>query len=184
MGKARTGSPEKTRLRRRAEEKIKHLASFPELNPNPIIETDLKGQVLFYNAVTMSILKKLGAQEDVRLFLPHDLNEVIKKLIKGNGEQYLSSEVEIGGRVFNEDITYNASMKVVHIYAQDITERKKLDDAQNFLLHSGYPGPGEGFFESLAKYLAQSLGMDYVCIDRLEGDGQSWRTCSCQRRGG
>ena len=53
---------------KKAEEKIEHLASFPELNPNPVIETDLKGQVIFYNSATISILKNLNAPEDVRLF--------------------------------------------------------------------------------------------------------------------
>jgi PAS domain S-box-containing protein len=169
--------------RKKAEEKIGHLASFPQLNPNPVIETDLKGEVIFYNAATMSILKKLNAQEDVRLFLPRDLNEVIKRLKQENEEQYFSSEVEINGRVFTESITYYAYLKVVHIYARDITQRRKAEDTQTFLLQCGYPGSGEDFFESLAKYLAQSLGMDYVCIDRLEGEGLTARTVAIYNDG-
>ncbi|MBI5591165.1 MAG: PAS domain S-box protein [Deltaproteobacteria bacterium] len=58
----------------------------------------------------------------------------------------------------------------------DITERKQLKDAQLFLLKCGSTGSGDDFFKSLARYLAQSLGMDYVCIDRLEGEGLSART--------
>ncbi len=50
----------------------------------------------------------------------------------------------------------------------DITERKKLEDARMFLVECGMKG--DDFFESLAHYLAGSLGMDYICIDRLEGD--------------
>jgi transcriptional regulator with GAF, ATPase, and Fis domain len=176
-------SPRKPNLRQRAEEKIKHLASFPELNPNPIIETDLKGQVVFYNAATMNILKELDAPDDARLFLPPDLNELIHKLKQGKEVQYFSSEVEINDRVFTESITYYANMDVVRIYAQDVTERKKLNDAQTFLLHCGYPASGENFFESLAKYLAQSLGMDYVCIDRLEGDGLTAQTVAIYNDG-
>ena len=49
-----------------------------------------------------------------------------------------------------------------------ITERKLLEETQSFLLQRGYPD--EDFFASLARYLAQSLAMDYVCIDRLLGD--------------
>jgi hypothetical protein len=33
-----------------------------------------------------------------------------------------------------------------------------------------------GFFQALARYLAQSLGMDYVCIDRLDGNLQTAQT--------
>ena len=118
---------------KKAEEKIEHLASFPELNPNPVIETDLKGQVIFYNAATMSILKKLNAPEDVRLFLPHDLTEIIKKLEQGNEGQYVSREVEINGRVFTESIIYYAYLKVVRLYAQDITERKRAEEEKRRL---------------------------------------------------
>jgi PAS domain S-box-containing protein len=115
--------------RKKAEEKIEHLASFLHLNPNPVIETDLKGKIIFYNAATMSILKKLNAPEDVRLFLPHDLTEIVKKMLdQGNEGQYFSREVEINGRVFNEDTIYYAYLKVVRIYAQDITERKRAEE--------------------------------------------------------
>ncbi len=49
---------------------------------------------------------------------------------------------------------------------QDITERRRIEDTQLFLLQCGYSG--EGFFESLARYLGEQLSMDFVCIDRLD----------------
>jgi PAS domain S-box-containing protein len=59
---------------------------------------------------------------------------------------------------------------------EDITESKKTEEVQLFLAKTS-SGPSEGpFFEALARYLSQSLGMFYVCIDRLEGDGLSART--------
>jgi PAS domain S-box-containing protein len=58
----------------------------------------------------------------------------------------------------------------------DITERKQIESAQLFLLQCGWSASGEDFFESLARYLAETLAMDYVCIDRLEGDGLSAKT--------
>jgi len=62
------------------------------------------------------------------------------------------------------------------VYFRDITEHKLIEDTQVFLAQSGRIASGEDFFQSLARYLGQSLGMDYVCIDRLEGDGLSART--------
>jgi formate hydrogenlyase transcriptional activator len=114
---------------KKAEEKIEHLASFPELNPHPVIETDLKGQVLYYNAVTMKILKELKAPEDVRLFLPRDLTEIIRTLEQENDGQYISREVEISGSSFTESIIHYAYLKVVRIYAQETTERKRAEQA-------------------------------------------------------
>lgn len=54
----------------------------------------------------------------------------------------------------------------------DITEKKLFEDTMRFLAEStsGLHKQDE-FFRSLASYLARTLDMDYVCIDRL-GEGQ------------
>jgi len=48
----------------------------------------------------------------------------------------------------------------------DITDRKRTEDTLRFLAQSG-AAPTEDFFLGLARFLAQTLDMDYVCIDRL-----------------
>ncbi len=53
----------------------------------------------------------------------------------------------------------------------DITERKRAEQTLNFLVHCGCDSSGEEFFRSLSRYLGETLAMDFVCIDRLEGDG-------------
>ena len=58
----------------------------------------------------------------------------------------------------------------------DITERKQIEQAQLFLQQCGWSASGEDFFQSLARYLAETLNMDYVCIDRLEGEGLTAKT--------
>ena len=57
----------------------------------------------------------------------------------------------------------------------DITENNKIEAVLTFLSQFGAKS-GEDFFRSLAKYLAENLGMDYVCIDRLEGDNLTAQT--------
>ena len=58
----------------------------------------------------------------------------------------------------------------------DITERRRTEAVKTFLAQTT-SGPGdESFFNALARYLAQSLPVDFVCIDRLEGDGLMART--------
>jgi PAS domain S-box-containing protein len=58
----------------------------------------------------------------------------------------------------------------------DITERKRLESVLVYLAQTSSGKAGEPFFGALARYLAQSLGMDFVCIDRLVGDGLTART--------
>ena len=65
---------------------------------------------------------------------------------------------------------------VCRIVLSDIAERKRLEDVQLFLAQTSSGSGDEPFFKALARYLAQSLRMDFVCIDRLEGDGLNART--------
>jgi PAS domain S-box-containing protein len=73
-----------------------------------------------------------------------------------------------------------ARMVGTHI---DITGRKLVEDTQKFLLGCGLPGMGEDFFESLARYLAETLNMEYVCIDQLEGDRLTAQTVAIYNEG-
>ena len=59
---------------------------------------------------------------------------------------------------------------------ENITERKQIENTQLFLLQLGTQENHEDFFEALALYLHDTLGSDFVCIDRLEGDLKTART--------
>ena len=55
-----------------------------------------------------------------------------------------------------------------------ITKRKRTEECLAFLAQASVNAtPGEGFFHRLARYLAESLDMDFICIDILE-DGNLW----------
>jgi PAS domain S-box-containing protein len=66
---------------------------------------------------------------------------------------------------------------------EDITERKKIEEVQLFLLSSGFNNKGEDFFTSLARYLSETLGMEYVCIDKLLGDNLTAQTVAIYNDG-
>ena len=57
-----------------------------------------------------------------------------------------------------------------HIIAlvTDMTERKQTEDVLRFLGQCGVSSSGEEFFRELARYLAKTIDMDFVCIDRLK----------------
>ncbi len=65
---------------------------------------------------------------------------------------------------------------ISHVVISDITERKRSEDTQLFLAECAWVKSGDDFFAVLARHLATNLGMDYVCIDRLVGDGLNAKT--------
>ncbi len=65
----------------------------------------------------------------------------------------------------------------------DITERKQIEDILRFLGDCGASPSGEGFFQELARFLAQALNMDFVCIDRLEEDNLTAMTVAVFHNG-
>jgi DNA-binding CsgD family transcriptional regulator/PAS domain-containing protein len=65
----------------------------------------------------------------------------------------------------------------------DITERKQIENAQLFLQQSGWSATGEDFFQSLARYLAETLGLDCVRIECLESGGSSAKTVAAYFNG-
>ena len=66
----------------------------------------------------------------------------------------------------------DAGGRVVRIagLVQDISARKQVEAVDRFLAEAGSRPDAEPFFNALARFLAASLQMDYVCIDRLDGD--------------
>ncbi|EKD34438.1 MAG: PAS/PAC sensor hybrid histidine kinase [uncultured bacterium] len=65
----------------------------------------------------------------------------------------------------------------------DIDQRRKIEETQMFLIEGDRFAAGGDFFQALARYLADLLRMDYVCIDRLEGDRLSARTVAIYHDG-
>jgi len=58
----------------------------------------------------------------------------------------------------------------VHGAFQDISKRKHAELIDQFLAQAGNRPDDDSFFPALACFLAKTLRMDYICIDRLEGD--------------
>ena len=115
--------------RKENEENIKRLASFPELNPHPVLEVGLSGEITFCNPVTEGLLESFGLDKrDCRAFVPQDMDAVLRDW-DGNSESTLERKVVIKERVFGEFITLVPQFKVARIYARDITERKQAEDA-------------------------------------------------------
>ncbi|MBF0506322.1 MAG: PAS domain-containing protein [Nitrospirae bacterium] len=114
---------------KRAEERSSYLASFPQLNSNPVVEIDSSGKVTFCNPAAMETLESLGMDKgDVDAFLPPDLTAALRDWDKRN-ETTLYREIIIKDRVYGETIQLVPLFDVARIYANNITERKKSEES-------------------------------------------------------
>ncbi len=114
--------------RRQAEQEIRHLSSFPQLNPNPVLEVDCTGTIVFHNPGSIKSLQQLGLEPEVRLFLPDDMPAIIRDLTQGEYGM-IQREVPIGSAVFAESIYLTPGFGTIRIFATDITERKRMEEA-------------------------------------------------------
>jgi PAS domain S-box-containing protein len=115
--------------RKQMEEQALRLASFPQLNPNPVFEVETPGKVSYSNPATQTTLKMLGiAGDDVTAFIPSDLNEIMDNWNK-NDDVTFYREVVIKDRKFGETIFLTHQFNVARIYTHDITERKRVEEA-------------------------------------------------------
>lgn len=70
----------------------------------------------------------------------------------------------------NEIKTYEDLQKRIKELEHDLSIRDQIDKTLLFLSQYGWEDPRESFFHSLARFLAETLEMDYVCIDKLHGN--------------
>jgi PAS domain S-box-containing protein len=114
--------------RKQAEEKVRHLSSFPQLTPACIVEFDSAGRVVYCNPAAASRLGELGVGNDPRLYLPNDADEILKMLQRKRDMRF-SREVRIKDAIFSEIIYTTQEFGTARIYASDITERKRAEEA-------------------------------------------------------
>jgi PAS domain S-box-containing protein len=114
--------------RQQAERKIQHLASFPEMNPQPVLEVDFDGRITYFNRAALKALGPMGQEEDLKNFLPGDLPEIIAGAMQ-TGKQHFQREVVVNGAIFLENFSFTEQSNALRLYAFDITERQHIEAA-------------------------------------------------------
>ena len=112
--------------RKRAETEARHLSSFPELNPTPIIEINMDGDIIYANPASTATLAQIG-ESDLRAFFPPDFADILKTA-DANHTQFRRI-VEIRDRKFGETVYYTPEFQSMRLYARDITESMKIEEA-------------------------------------------------------
>lgn len=114
-------------------EEIARLASFPMLNPNPIVEVDFEGKVVYGNPSAKAKFVDLQA-----LGLNHPLfanwKSVIEAFSKKKAITFVS-EVKIGNDWYFLNYCFVPETRRIRIYSLNITERKKTEDKLRESIH-------------------------------------------------
>lgn len=150
--------------RKLGQARIQHLSSFPELNPNPVVEINASGDVIFHNPAAMAAVQRLGLSDDVRVFLPGDLEMILREL-DGQKDSRFQREVHVGSVIFAETIHVIPASGVVRIYGFDITERVRAQEAL---------AANEEKYRLLFQNMAEGFAL-YELLDDEQGNPADWR---------
>jgi PAS domain S-box-containing protein len=114
--------------RKRAEQRTAWLASFPELNPSPVIEADLCSGALHYaNPAARRLFSDLEQHGLAHPWL-EGLVEFLAAM-RAAGTTVAQRKVTLGGRCFQQNVSYSFTDNRVRVYGIDITACKQAEDA-------------------------------------------------------
>ncbi len=114
--------------RKQAEGRAAWLASFPEHNPNPIVEIDLAdGRFHYINPAAQRLFPDLSARG-----LDHPMVAGLAQFAKPLAEETedtIRRELAVDDRWYSQTINYISDVRRVRVYSTDITERRQAEEA-------------------------------------------------------
>jgi PAS domain S-box-containing protein len=127
-----TGHPQRALLvsrdtgdRKRAEKEIRKLAAFPRFNPNPVLEFAEDGSLTYFNDAALAMARSLRKNHPQSI-LPLNTSTVVKMCL-ATGQNRLHLNTNVSGRILSWSFFPVMANRVVHCYAEDITERLNLE---------------------------------------------------------
>jgi len=105
---------------------FKRLASFPEQNPNPVIELLCNGDVSYSNPAAKRYFPDLA-----ELKIEHPIFSNIKQVIADRAIDKLSGykvQIKVGELIFEQKFFYMEELMIIRLYSSDITHQKKTED--------------------------------------------------------
>jgi two-component system sensor histidine kinase/response regulator len=115
--------------RKRAEERIAWLASFPERNPNPVVEVDLAGHIRYCNPAAQRLLPDLPTAGFQHPWLA-SLEAVVDQFQKGEKTSAIR-DVVFDESWYQQTLYYVPETHCMRIYSADITDRKQAEQRLN-----------------------------------------------------
>jgi len=112
--------------RRRAEDAAARLAAFTRESPSPVVECDTAGNVLYANPAAQHLVAEVGAALEQGL-LPRNHRELVRAAV-AHGHALRTIEVDVDDRIFSWTYHPHPQMGVVHLFADDITARRAVEE--------------------------------------------------------
>lgn len=110
------------------ETELKRLASFPEFNPNPIIEFKKNGTVTYANPSALkwfpSVINE-GSKHDILAGLETEYSSLEKN-------HQLTRNIRVADSTFEQKITYNSDTQLFRTYIWDITKLRNLTQKMTY----------------------------------------------------
>lgn len=119
------GSSRDVTARKRAEEQIRTLAKFPAENPHPVLRLNRDGVILYANEVSAPVLREWGCTTGHRA--PDPWPATIQDTLATRSQT--SVDLACGARIFAVFVVPVPEAGYVNLYASDITERKRAEEA-------------------------------------------------------
>ncbi|HWQ18406.1 MAG TPA: PAS domain S-box protein [Methanotrichaceae archaeon] len=108
-------------------EELALLASFPMLNPNPIVEVDLAGRVYFLNPSAQQLFPDLQESGHDHPWLADW--ESVAQTFRDNETRTYIRDIHVGDRWYQQSMYFMPDAQAIRIYGLDITERKRAERA-------------------------------------------------------
>jgi len=110
--------------RKQAEEDIRNLARFPEENPEAVVRVTKDGVLRYANPSSRTLLQLLGVR--IGLALPDAWLELIRKATAVGTHE--TADLVCGERTFSVTAGYVPGRDYINLYANDITDRLRLQE--------------------------------------------------------
>ena len=117
--------------RKHAEDRLAYLASFPEQNPNPILELDLEGKIRYLNPTAERLFPDLREQGASHPYLAG--SEATMGQLGDGGDHASVRETMVGERTYFQDFSYVPERNYIRIYGMDITHHAEVEERLRLL---------------------------------------------------
>ena len=111
--------------RKQAEDRVRSLALFPELNPRAVLRLDAHGAIAYANPAALELAQTLGVP--LGQLLPPTTPDIVRDTL-ATGRRVTDLETRHGARTLQWSFHPVEALQIAHCFAVDITEQLQLEE--------------------------------------------------------